>query len=230
MSPLPAWASAPLFSVAATVILYALSLRLQERRAWLHPLFVTSGGLMALLLLFGIPYETYAEGGRLISFFLGPATVALAVPLYKRRNDIKRRLGQIVASVTVGSAVGIFASWFAVTLFQGSRELAVAVLPKAASSAISIELARTLGGPQELTGVLTVLTGLAGSMMGPTLLKLLRIDGDVPLGLSIGTAAHGIGTARLLRDSKEAGSYAGLAMGVAGIVVSVMMIPFLWLL
>src|SRR5690606_6607651 len=100
-------------------------------------------------------------------------------------------------------------------------------LPKSATSAISIELARFLGGPGELAAVFTVLTGLAGSMFAPLLLRLLKLNGAVPLGIAIGTAAHGIGTSRLLRDDEEAGSYAGLAMGIAGIAVSILTIPLI---
>ncbi|TLS49488.1 LrgB family protein [Paenibacillus antri] len=230
MTALREWASTPVFAVAVTVGLYVLSLRWNARRPWLHPLIVTSGGMMALLLAADIPYATYSEGGDLLSFFLGPATVALAVPLYKRRSEIRRRLGLILASVTVGSAAGIGSAWLLVALLGGSRDLLIASLPKSATSAISIELARYLGGPGELSAVLTVLTGIAGSMFGPALLRLFRIDGDVPLGLAVGTAAHGIGTSRLLRDSEEAGSYSGLAMGIAGIVISLLMVPLSWLL
>ncbi|HZG85021.1 LrgB family protein [Paenibacillus sp.] len=230
MSAFREWAESPAFAVAATIGLYALSLRIAAARPRLHPLLLTAGGLIALLLLLDVPYETYAKGGDLVSFFLGPATVALAVPLYKRRHDIRRRIGLILGSVTVGSAVGIGSAWLLMSLFQGSREALIASLPKSATSAISIELARMLGGPGELAAVLTVLTGLAGSMFGPSLLRLLRLDGNVPLGLAIGTAAHGIGASQLLRDAEEAGSYAGLAMGVAGIVISLLTIPFVWLL
>lgn len=224
------WMSTPVFAIAATVGLYALALRWNARRPWLHPLFVTAGGMIAILLLAGIPYETYKAGGDLLTFFLGPATVALAVPLYRRRHDIRRRIGLILGSVTVGSAAGIGSAWLLVALLGGSRELLIASLPKSATSAISVELSRYLGGPGELAAVLTVLTGLAGSMLGPSLLRLLRLDGDVPLGLAIGTAAHGIGTSRLLRDNEEAGSYAGLAMGIAGIVISLLTVPLSWLL
>jgi len=230
MTALKEWASTPVFAVAVTAALYVLSLRWNARRPWLHPLIVTSGGMMALLLAAGIPYETYAAGGDLLSFFLGPATVALAVPLYKRRNEIRRQLALILASVTVGSAASIGSAWLLVTLLHGSRDLLIASLPKSATSAISIELARFLGGPGELSAVLTVLTGIAGSMMGPSLLRLFRIRGNIPLGLAVGTAAHGIGTSRLLRDSEEAGSYAGLAMGIAGIVISLLTVPLSWLL
>lgn len=222
MNALREWAASPLFGVAVTVGLYVLSLRLAERWRRLHPLFLTAGGTMALLLAAEIPYASYAAGGEIVSFFLGPATVALAVPLYKRRREIADRLLVVLGSVTVGSATGIASAWLLVTLLHGSADVLLASLPKSATAAISVELTRALGGPGELAAVFTVLTGLVGSMFGPALLKLCRLDGAVPLGLAIGTASHGIGTSRLLRDDEEAGSYSGLAMGIAGIVVSVL--------
>lgn len=230
MNEIREWMSTPLFAVAATVGLYALSLRWNARWPWLHPLLVTAGGMMALIAAADIPYETYALGGDLITFFLGPATVALAVPLYKRRHDIRRRIGAILGSVTVGSAVGIGSAWAIAASFQASRDVLIASLPKSATSAISIELARFLGGPGELAAVFTVLTGLAGSMFGPPLLRLMRLDGAMPLGIAIGTAAHGIGTSRLIRDDEEAGSYAGLAMGIAGMIISLLTAPLHFLL
>ncbi|WP_274366294.1 LrgB family protein [Paenibacillus thermotolerans] len=221
----------PLFGITLTVALYAVSLGIGKRFAWLHPLFLTSGSIIALLLLMNIPYETYSIGGDMLTFLLGPATVALGVPLYKQRDVIRKRLLGMLGSITCGCAASIASGWLIMTAFGGSYEAMLATLPKSATSAITIEIARVIGGQPELTAVLTVLTGLSGSMMGPALLKLLRIDGDVPVGLAIGTAAHGIGTSRLLRDSAEAGAYSGLAMGIAGIVTALLMVPVvLWLL
>ncbi|WP_214626494.1 LrgB family protein [Paenibacillus agaridevorans] len=228
MNALDSLLSSPVFGVTVTVGFYVLSLHLQRRWLWLHPLFLTSGGTILLLILADIPYESYAKGGDIITFFLGPATVALAVPLYKRRYEIREHFIRIVGSITVGSAVGIASSWFLVFTFGGSWDLLIASLSKSATSAISVELSRSLGKPPELAAVLTVLTGLTGSMLGPPLLRLLRLDGAIPLGLAIGTASHGIGTSRLMRDNEQAGSYAGLAMGITGIVISILFIPIVW--
>jgi putative effector of murein hydrolase len=230
MSALREFAATPLFGVAVTIALYAAALRCSERFRWLHPLFVTAGGVILLLLAADIPYEAYAAGGDMIVFFLGPATIALAVPLYKRRQAIMNQLGRIIGSITVGSAAGIASCWMLVTLFHGSGDVLLASLPKSATAGISVELVRFLDGPPELTAVFTVLTGLIGSMFGPALLRLCRLDGALPLGLAIGTASHGIGTSRLLQHSEEAGSYSGLAMGIAGVVISLLMAPAAWLL
>ena len=223
------WISKLLFGFSVTISLYLIANYLHQRWRALHPLALTSLSLIAILLITDIPYDDYAVGGNLISFFLGPATVALAAPLYRRRKDIRQRLWGILGSISIGSAVGIMMSALLIMLFHGSHELLLATLPKSATAAISYELAELVGGPGELAAVLTVLTGLTGSMLGPPLLRLLRLDATLPLGIAIGTAAHGIGTSRLLRDSEEAGAYSGLAMGLTGIIVSLLMVPvYFW--
>lgn len=215
----------PLFGVAVTVIAYVIALKLNSRWRWLHPLFVCAGGLMAMLLALHIPYESYRVGGDMIAFLLGPATVALGVPLYKERARIRRYAAAITASVTIGSFSAIASAGFLVWLLGGTRELLVTMMPKSATSAISIEIVRQAGGIPELGAVFTVLTGLLGSMLGPALLRLAGIRRDLPLGLAIGTSAHGIGTARLVRESETQGAMGGLAMAIAGIVTALAFMP-----
>mgnify|MGYP000959682844 CR=1 FL=1 len=218
----PGWVSNPVFGIALTVIAYVASLRLQRRYPWLHPLFVTSGGIILLLVALRIPYEAYAAGGKVLEFFLGPATVALGVPLYRQFRRMKRDLTAILAGVTVGSATGIVVAGLSASLFGASQELVRSMLPKSVTTPISLELARDLGGVPELAAVLTVLTGLFGSMFGPALLRRCGVRDDLPLGIAIGTAAHGIGTARLIRESESQGAASSLAMALAGIVTSVL--------
>jgi predicted murein hydrolase (TIGR00659 family) len=220
----------PLFGVAVTVLAYTAALGLSRRLKWLHPLFVTSAGLIALLLLADIPYEAYKIGGDHLAFFLGPATVALGVPLYRQAALIRRRLAAMFAGITVGCVSAMASAAGLVWLMGGTRELLISMMPKAATTPISVEIARQLGGQPELTAVLTVATGLIGSMIGPELLRLAGIREDVPMGAAVGTAAHGIGTARLVRESELAGGVSGFSMGAAGIVTALLAIPLdLWL-
>ncbi|GAA3404626.1 LrgB family protein [Paenibacillus hodogayensis] len=220
----------PLFGVTATVIAYVFALRLHARYRWLHPLFFCSALLAALLLAFGIPYESYRSGADLLVFCLGPATVALGVPMYKHAVRLRKHLRAILTGVTAGSLCGMTSSAFFVWAAGGSRELWLTALPKSTSSPISIEIIRQLGGIPELGAVLTVLTGLIGSMIGPAFLRLVGVRSDVALGVAIGTAAHGIGTARIIRESELQGSAGGLAMGLSGIVTSLMAVPLYVLL
>lgn len=224
------WWNDPLFGVTATVAAYVVAQRLHARFSWLHPLFVCSALLIVLLLASGIPYESYRIGGDLLVFCLGPATVALGVPMYKHAVRLKRQMRAIVAGVVAGCLCGMTSSAFFVWIAGGTKELWVTALPKSTSSPISIEIVRQLGGIPELGAVLTVLTGLVGSMIGPEFLRLVGVRDDIALGAAIGTGSHGIGTARILRESELQGSAGGLAMGLAGIVTSVLAIPLYGLL
>ncbi|RAV12660.1 LrgB family protein [Paenibacillus contaminans] len=218
-------AAEPLFGVAATVLAYAGAQRLHRRWKWLHPLFVCAGGLIVLLLALDVPYESYREGGDLVAFFLGPATVALGVPLYKQADRIRRHAAAVLSAVTIGSFSSIASAGFLVWLLGGSRELMATMMPKSATSPIAIEIVRQAGGIPELGAVFTVLTGLLGSMIGPELLRLLGIRGELSVAVAVGTAAHGIGTARLIRESETQGGLGGLAMAIAGIVTALAFMP-----
>jgi predicted murein hydrolase (TIGR00659 family) len=218
----------PLFGVTISVITYSYSLRLARKFPHCHPLFISAGAIIFILLTFHIPFEAYQSGGDLLTFFLGPATIALGVPLYKHRLQMRRHLVATLAGVTAGSFTGIIAAGSLVWLLGGSREIALSMLPKSVSSPIAIELSRLVGGIPEMSAVLTVLTGLLGSMFGRACLERLGIHEELPLGIAMGTAAHGIGTAKLIRDSDQMGSYSAFAMALTGIVTGILFIPIVW--
>jgi predicted murein hydrolase (TIGR00659 family) len=225
----PEWISHPIFGVAVSVMAYSGAQLIQQRWKWLHPLFVCSGFIILILFLFHIPYEAYKIGGDLLTVLLGPATVALGVPLFKNAGLIKQHIAGIFIAVAAGSAAGIASAAALVGFLGGSREILLSMMPKSVSSPIAIEISRHLGGLPELTAVLTVLTGLFGSMFGKAILRWFGIKDGVSIGIAIGTAAHGIGTARLLKDSEIRGSMSGFAMGLAGIITSILFVPiYLW--
>lgn len=220
----------PLFGVTLTVAAYAAALKLHERWPRIHPLFAASAAIVVFLLASGISYESYRIGGDYITFMLGPATVALGVPLYKNAARVRSHAAAILTAVTTGAVSAILLSAALVWSLGGSMELTVTMMPKSVTSPIALEISRQAGGIPELTAVLTVLTGLIGSMFGPALLRAAGVRDDIALGTAIGTAAHGIGTARIMRDSEQAGSVGGFAMGVAAIVTSLLFIPlYAWL-
>ena len=218
----------PMFGISLTIIIYTMSLGL--RKVWkpLNPLLVTAGVIMAVLALAHIPYQNYEVGGSMIEFLLGPATVALGVPLYKHAQKIRNRLLPMIAGISVGSAAGILSAAGLVSALGGTRELMVTMMPKSVTTPISIEIVRSLGGIPELGAVFTVLTGLLGSVLGPQLLRLCGVRDDISVGVAIGTSSHGIGTARLLSESEMKGSISGFSMGIAGIVTSLLFIPVYW--
>jgi predicted murein hydrolase (TIGR00659 family) len=220
----------PLFGVALTVLVYVLSLGIHAKRRWIHPLFLTSVIMIVIVEAGRIPYEAYKAGGDVLSFFLGPATIALGVPLFKHARRLKRQFGAIVAGVTLGAVSGIMSAGLLVWALGGSSEAILSILPKSVTSPIAIELSRQLGGIPELSATLTVLTGLLGSMIGPEFLRLCGVRGDIPLAAAVGASSHGIGTARLVRESELQGGVSGLAMGLSGIIVSVLILPLFTLM
>lgn len=224
------WLEHPLFGIAISVIAYTCAQRLHQRWNWLHPLFVCAGSIMLLLLSMNIPYESYRAGGDLITIMLGPATVALGVPLYKYAGLIRKHIAAILCGICMGAITGIIGAALLVGLLGGTTEIMLSMMPKSVSSPIALEISKQLGGIPELSVVLTVLTGLLGSMLGTVVLRWFGIHDDISIGIAIGTAAHGIGTAKVVRDSELRGGLSGFAMGMMGIITSLLFIPiYLWL-
>jgi predicted murein hydrolase (TIGR00659 family) len=220
----------PIFGVALTVMAYAASRHISQRLPKVHPLFLTSVIIMLVLGVTGIPLSSYQVGGDLITFMLGPSTVALGVPLFKHYRRIRRSMFAVLSGITVGSLSGMISSILFVWLLGGTREVVLSVVAKSVTTPISIEISTQLGGIPELAASITVLTGLLGSMIGPEFLRWCGIRSDLPLGTAVGNAAHGIGTARVLAENELAGGVSSFSMAVAGIVTSILCIPlYAWL-
>lgn len=216
------WTISPVFGAALTVIMYGIALAVRQRVKWMHPLFLCCIGIILVLLILRIPYDHYKIGGQWVSFILGPATVALAVPLYKHWKLIGSNWLQVGVGIITGVLVGFLSTIMIVQSFGGNTLILQSSIPKSATSPIAIEIVRNFGGLPELGAVLTVLTGLFGSMFGTWFLRSIGVRTDMAIGIAMGTAAHGIGTAKVLRDSELQGAYSSLAMGAAGILISVL--------
>ncbi|UVI32451.1 LrgB family protein [Paenibacillus spongiae] len=220
--------SNPLFGTTVTVLAYALSVKLHAKVRWLHPL-LSAPLLVYLVLLAGsIDYEAYNAGGSIVTFFLGPATVALAVPLYKQAMRLRPMLRKLLAGALIGSVLGIAINALCVIAMGGSKALLLAVLPKSVTAPVAADLANWLGGSPELAAALTVLTGLIGSIAGPPLLRLARVDDYVASSIAIGASSHGIGSAKLLADSEEKGGISSFSMAACAIFTPLLLVPVNW--
>lgn len=226
------WTSHPLFGVAVTVGAYALACFVRER--WfrpLHPLLAASAALILFLMGAGIPYEAYNVGGSIVSFFLGPATIALGTLIYKHWPLVHRNIVVLLSGMTFGTLFGIGITALLLWLLHSSRPVLLSMLPKNVTSPVSVEIVSLLGGIPELGAVFTVLTGLTGSVLGPAVSRLAGIRSDMAIGTAFGTTSHGIGTARLLLESEIQGSVSGFAMAVSAIVTPLIFIPiYEWVL
>lgn len=217
-------AGLPMTWLLATLLAYRVALAIHRRArnsAWLHPVAVATVLLVTVLLLGGIDYQTYFEGGRYIHMLLGPATVALAVPLYHQLQRLKRDWLSLLAGAFLGSAVAVSLAMVLAWLLDASQATVISMAAKSVTMPIAIGLTEKLGGVVSLTSALVMLTGILGGAMTQPLLVLMRIREAHIAGFTLGVVAHGIGTARALQGGAEMGAFAGLAMGLAGLLTAV---------
>ena len=223
--------STPLFGVGLTLIVYALAQKLYIRTGsiFFNPVAVTIGSIILLLLFTRIPYEVYAVGGDYVLFLLGPSVVALGLPLYTRRREILARKAPILIGVFAGAFASIISASGTAWLLGGSREVVLSLAPKSVTTPIAISIVEKIGGIAPLTAALVVLTGCLGAICGPEFCRLIGIRDPAAVGLAVGTAAHGIGTARMLEVDRLGGAIAGLAIGLNGLITA-FLLPFLFFL
>ena len=216
----------PVSWLLATLLAYQFALRLHRRfghSAWLHPVAVATFLLVIALLLTGVDYETYFEGGRYIHILLGPATVALAVPLYHQLARLKRDWFALFAGALLGSAAAIGIAMACAAALGASHATVISMAVKSVTMPIAIGLTEKFGGVVSLTSALVMLTGILGAALTQPLLALLRVREAHIAGFTLGVVAHGIGTARALHGGHEMGAFAGLAMGLAGLLTAVLL-------
>jgi predicted murein hydrolase (TIGR00659 family) len=221
----------PLFGVGLTLVAFALAQKLYLRTGSMlfNPVALSIAGIIVFLLLFDIPYETYAVGGRYVLFLLGPSVVALAVPLYKRRREILARKVPILLGVLAGAITSVVSASGLAWLLGGSRPIVLSLAPKSVTTPIAIGIVEKIGGIAPLTAAIVVLTGCLGAICGPEFCRLIGLQGSAAVGLAVGTASHGIGTARMLEVDRLGGAVAGLAIGLNGLMTA-FLVPLLFVL
>ena len=219
----------PLTGIFLTLLAYRVAL-IFSRRYHGHPLANTvllgAALLISMLLLLGLSFDEYFKGASFIQFLLGPVTVALAVPLYNNLGRLKRSGVAILASIVIGSMAGVISAVLIASAFGLPREIVLSLAPRSATTPIAIGVAEAIGGIPTLAAAFVIVTGIIGAVLAKPLLRLLRMDDDIVLGVATGISAHGIGTARVFQISETAGAFAGLAMGLTGFVTAVIT-PFL---
>lgn len=208
------------FGLTVTIAAYWFARRVHRRVTWLHPILTSAGLLMGLLLLGHIPLESYQAGADLLSILLGPATISLAIPIYKNRVHIKEHFKAIMISIACGAIVGVVSVAGIMYGLSDNHDVIISMLPKSVSSPIAVQIAQTIGAVPELAAVYTVFTGLVGGLVGTSFLRKMGFVDDVSIGIAMGTASHALGTARCLSESETQGTFSGLAMGMMGIMTS----------
>jgi predicted murein hydrolase (TIGR00659 family) len=210
--------------VVVTVLVYAAARTAwnRARLALLNPAIVSIAAVMIILLATHTPYAQYERGGRFIAFWLGPAVVALGVPLALQLERVRRNFPAISLALIAGSITGIAAAVVLAQLLGAPPLIVRSLAPRSATTPIAIAVTTRLGGLPALSAVVSIVSGALGGFAGVGLLRLTGVRSPLATGLALGAAAHGLGTARAADEGDVEGGASGLAMGVMGILTALL--------
>lgn len=213
-----------LFPLVLTIGAYQVGLWLQKKTKspLANPILIAVILVVGVLLLTGLPVDTYQEGTKGISWLLTPVTVCLAVPLYQQVKILKKNLGAILIGVAAGTVTSLVTVFIMCAAFSLSESLTVSLLPKSITTAMGIVLSGQNGGMEALTTAVIVVTGIQGSLMGTMLCKLLRLTDPIAQGVALGTASHVVGTSRANQLGSLQGAVSSLSLAAAGILTAVL--------
>jgi predicted murein hydrolase (TIGR00659 family) len=213
----------PLLWLPVTLAIYAASAALYRRfnkAPFLNPTLLTIAGVATVLMTVSVPYEKYFEAVSVLHYLLGTAVVGLALPLYGNLTRLRGRSVALLLGLAAGSLASILVGMAVASLAGASKFAVLSLAPKSATAAVSMEIARLIGGVPAVTGVLTILTGIIGAVTGPYVLDLAGIRMPEARGFALGVASHGIATARAFSEGEIAGSFAGLGMALNAVLTA----------
>lgn len=218
--------ASPLLGLTLTLLAYQGAVSINKRCAGhplANPVLIAVIVLVALLWATDTPYATYFDGAQFVHFLLGPATVALAIPLYAQFDRLKRMAVPLLVALFAGSVTAAVSAVLVGKLLGASDATLYSLAPKSVTTPIAMGIAERLGGLPSLTAVLVILTGILGAVGAQWLYALMKCRDDAVQGFAMGVASHGIGTARAFQISEQAGAFSALAMGLNGLLTAVML-------
>lgn len=222
--------ASPLFHLTLTLVAYQLGLALYQKAGMtplLNPVLLAILIVVAVLVFSDTPYERYFDGAQFVHFLLGPATVALAIPLYRQFDKVRRSGFALMVSMISGSVVAASTAVLIAWALGGSEQSFLSLAPKSVTTPVAMGITKELGGLPSLTAVLVITTGIIGAILGPYVLTLVGVKNWAARGVAMGTTSHGIGTARALQVNEEAGAFSGLAMGLNALATAILL-PLIW--
>jgi predicted murein hydrolase (TIGR00659 family) len=215
--------SHPLFSLALTVAVFTAASWINQRlrgHPLVNPVLLSVCVVMVVLSATGVPYERYFDGAQFIHFLLGPATVALAVPMFRHFGKLRAAVLPILVGIVSGSVAGFVLVATLGRVLAADPSLVASLATKSVTAPVAMAIADHTGAIPSLAAIIAVLAGMTGAAFGPTLLNWLGITEPMARGLAMGTASHGQGTARILQESEEAGAVSGVAMGLTALIMA----------
>ena len=210
----------PLFGIVLCVAAYALACFLQQKLKTpvANPLLISGAIIVFLLYALDIPLENFQKGGSVITMLLGPATVALAVSIYRQIEVLKKNFLPVVLGCLAGAVASMVSAYTLSKLFGLDDSLLMSLLPKSVTTPIAMEISRQGGGVAAITVAAVVITGILGAVCAPLLIRIFRIREPVAQGVAIGSCSHALGTSRAITIGEIQGAMSGIAIGVSGII------------
>ena len=218
--------ASPLLWLTATLLAYQVAYQVYARSKFnplVNPVAIAVALLVLILTATGTQYRTYFEGAQFVHFLLGPATVALAIPLYQQLAKLRRNWFALLGGALAGGVSAIASAVGVAWALGASPATILSIAPKAVTMSIAMGISEKIGGLPTLTAVLVMLTGILGATSARWILNLLKINDHSIRGFALGVTAHGIGTARAFQVSEEMGAFAGLAMGLSGVLTALLL-------
>jgi len=222
--------STPLFALLLTLASYRLAWWVYERTGrhpLAHPFLLAMIPVIVVLLALGISYRDYLAGTAVLQFFLGPATVALAWPLYRQLSTLRHIWRQVTLYILIGAPLAAGLAIALAAICGAPADVVGSLAPKSITTPIALEVSRLTGGHPALAAGAVAITGIVGVLAAPLVFRLFRITDDRIRGLALGLVAHAIGTARAFEYSERAGAYSSLALGLTGLLTA-LALPWLW--
>ncbi|EJQ47064.1 TIGR00659 family protein [Bacillus cereus BAG5X1-1] len=211
-----------------TVVIYLLATKLYKKFTFPFtlPVLTVTAIMICIFLIFGISHQDYKEnGGNILSSFLSPAIVALAIPLFKERKILMKNFLSILVGVVIGIVALISLNVVIGEMLNIDKELILTTIPQLATMPIAISLAEQIGGIPSMTASFVVVAGITGAIIGPTVLKLFRITSTIGKGVGMGCASHIIGVSRLVKEGEKEATIGSVTMIVTGILISIL-VPY----
>lgn len=214
----------PLWSIALTFLFFYIGMALQKKAKTplVNGYFISVTAIIVFLLLGGISFESYNVGGKYLTFVMGPATVALAIPLYRQIEEIKKYGKVILIATLVGAVSGVLTT-MGIAFLLGADEVVIRSLaPKSVTTPIAVGVAENAGGLPSLAAAAVVATGILGALIGPEVLKLFKVEDKMAKGLAIGSSSHALGTTRAFQEGEVEGAFSGMSIGLTGLFTAIL--------
>lgn len=216
------------FGIVISLVAFqgAVLLNRKVRTPLLNPLLVAVTFIIIVLSVFHIPLQDYQEGAQVISYFLGPATAVLAYSIYRQIAVLKRHFVPILAGCLAGSVTSMVSAYLLCLAFGMDKTMAMSTLPKSVTTPIAMSVSEQLGGVTSITVAVVIATGIMGSILAPTMIRLFHVKSPIAAGVAIGTCSHAVGTSRAMQIGELEGAMSGIAIGVSGLLTMVIALVY----